>query len=522
MQASGGWRPLQPPIRPGTDGRAMIEASPFVRLARLHVLSVAGDTFVTVALAGSLFFNLTPSEAKGKVALSLVLTMAPFAVVAPFLGPFIDRRASGRRRMALGAAAGRAVLAMFAAEAVQGLALFPLVFCLLVLSKAHGVAKAALVKATVGRDEDLVRANSRLAVLASLAGLVAALPAVLVLKLPFLGPGWVLRLAAVVFGAGALASVTLVDHRGDGPSADPEPARREAAERAAQAQGKERHPKAGLFAPGIVRAATSMAVLRGTVGFLAFHIAFSFRRDGVQNIWFGLAVAASALGSLLGSFLAPRLRSVVREEHIVLGALVGVAVTGLVVWRTTGVAMAAVLALVVAVAAAAARLAFDSLVQRDNSDAVQGRAFARFESCFQLVWVLGALLPVLLPFSRPVGGLIVALLTTGGAVAYTLELVAQRRARAALQSGEAARAALQSGEAARAAAAPSGNAGGPPAPLAPPGPPAPPAPVPAPVPEPVPSAVPAPSGSPAGAATTELPLVETVEVQLPPAPPDVR
>ncbi len=496
MQASGGWRPLQPPIRPGTEGRVSLEASPFVRLARLHVLSVAGDTFVTVALAGSLFFNLSPSEARGKVALSLVLTMAPFAVVAPFLGPFIDRRASGRRRMALGAAAGRAVLAMFAAEAVQGLALFPLVFCLLVLSRAHGVAKAALVKATVARDEELVRANSRLAVLAALAGLVAALPAALVLKLPFLGPGWVLRLAAVVFGAGALASVTLVDHRGDGASADPEPARREAAERAAAPGGGE-PSKAGLFAPGIVRAATAMGVLRGVVGFLAFHIAFSFRRDGVPNVWLGLAVAASAVGSLLGSFLAPRFRSVAREEHIVLGALVGVAATGLLVWQTAGVAMAAVLAFVVAAAAAAARLAFDSLVQRDNPDAVQGRAFARFESCFQLVWVVGALLPVLLAFSRPVGGLVVAFLTTGGAVAYGLELVAQRRARAAQQGGNAARLAVERGEPGGPATSPE-----PPPPSAEPRPPAP--------------------AAPPAAATTELPVASTVEVPLPPSPPDLR
>ena len=499
MQASGGWRPLQPPTPVGPDGRLSLEASPFVRLARLHVLSIAGDTFVTVALAGSLFFNLSPSEAKGKVALSLVLTMAPFAIVAPFLGPFIDRRASGRRRMALGAAAGRAVLAMFAAEAVQGLALFPLVFCLLVLSRAHGVAKAALVKATVARDEDLVRANSRLAVLAALAGLAAALPAALVLKLPFLGPGWVLRLAAVIFGAGALASVTLVDHRGAGPSADPHPARREAAERAARADGGAAPERASLFAPGIVRAATSMAVLRGVVGFLTFHIAFSFRRDGVQNVWFGLAVAASAVGSLLGSFLAPRVRTVVREELIVLGALVGVAGTGLVVWRTSGVGMAAVLAFVVAIAAAAARLAFDSLVQRDNAEAVQGRAFARFESCFQLVWVVGALLPVLLTFSRPVGGLVVALLTAGGAVAYSLELVAQRRARAAERPGggpaQGAVPVIATGEAPPAAAAAEPPRAAPPA------------------------AGPAGAAPPA-AATTELPVAATVEVPLP--PPDAR
>lgn len=180
-----------------------------------------------------------------------------------------------------------------------------------------------------------------------------------------------------------------------------------------------------------------------------------------------------------------------------LGALVGVAATGLLVWQTAGVAMAAVLAFVVAAAAAAARLAFDSLVQRDNPDAVQGRAFARFESCFQLVWVVGALLPVLLAFSRPVGGLVVAFLTTGGAVAYGLELVAQRRARAAQQGGNAARLAVERGEPGGPATSPE-----PPPPSAEPRPPAP--------------------AAPPAAATTELPVASTVEVPLPPSPPDLR
>ena len=44
---------------------------------------VAGDTMVTVALAGSLFFDISPTAARGRVTLSLLLTMAPFAVVAP-------------------------------------------------------------------------------------------------------------------------------------------------------------------------------------------------------------------------------------------------------------------------------------------------------------------------------------------------------------------------------------------------------------------------------------------------------
>ena len=63
---------------------------------------MAGDTLVTIALAGSLFFSIDPSEARRKVFLYLALTMAPFAVVAPLVGPALDRAAGGRRWMVIG------------------------------------------------------------------------------------------------------------------------------------------------------------------------------------------------------------------------------------------------------------------------------------------------------------------------------------------------------------------------------------------------------------------------------------
>ena len=69
----------------------------FGRLALVHVIMMAGDTLVTVSLAGSLFFSVSPTEAKSKVLAYLLLTIAPFAVVSPLLGPLIDRSANGRR-----------------------------------------------------------------------------------------------------------------------------------------------------------------------------------------------------------------------------------------------------------------------------------------------------------------------------------------------------------------------------------------------------------------------------------------
>src|ERR1700712_6097358 len=66
------------------------------RLIELHAFNAAGDAAVAVSLAGTLFFA-SPGEARGHVALFLGLTLLPFAVVAPLLGPFLDRFSHGRR-----------------------------------------------------------------------------------------------------------------------------------------------------------------------------------------------------------------------------------------------------------------------------------------------------------------------------------------------------------------------------------------------------------------------------------------
>src|SRR5206468_1079419 len=94
---SAGLRPLQTRARRAFSLVGLSGDSPLARLAQTHVLAVAGDTMVTIALAGSLFFSVDPNAAKGRVALYLALTMAPFAVVAPLLGPILDRSRAGRR-----------------------------------------------------------------------------------------------------------------------------------------------------------------------------------------------------------------------------------------------------------------------------------------------------------------------------------------------------------------------------------------------------------------------------------------
>src|SRR3954470_2504360 len=183
-----------------TDTRPRLESTtftPFARLAVAQAIGIAGDVCITVSLAGTLFFDVGVGAARPKVLLYLLLTMAPFAIVAPVLGPFLDRTRGGRRLMVAGAMAGRAVLCMLMASRINSPLLYPLAFGALVLSKGQSVAKSSLVPAVVESDEELVLANSRLAIISVLGASVAAPIAALILKT--VGAPWVLRAGAVVF-----------------------------------------------------------------------------------------------------------------------------------------------------------------------------------------------------------------------------------------------------------------------------------------------------------------------------------
>lgn len=374
-----------------------------------HVLAVAGDTLVTMALAGSLFFSIDPGAARERVALYLLLTMAPFAVVAPLIGPALDRSRGGRRSMMIAASASRAVVCLSMAGHLQSAWLFPEAFAVLVLSKSHMVTKSALVPTTVSAESELVAANSRLALLSVLAGFAAALPGIAVLKIGFLGAPWVVRLAAVAFAASAVAGLRM--HRA--PRRQP----------AAAEEGSEEKAEGELRVPSVRMAATAMAVLRAIVGFLTFLVAFSFRRAGAPSWWFGAVLAASMAGSFVGAAVAAPLRRVTNEERMLLGSLLVVGVVGLLAGRAGGLAAISLLAATLGVAAGAGKQAFDSIVQRDAPDAVRGRTFARFETRFQISWVLGAAVPVLLRIPSKAGMDLIGLAATLTFLSYCGGLV---------------------------------------------------------------------------------------------------
>ncbi len=138
------------------------------RLIELHAFNSAGDAAVAISLAGTLFFQVPTDQARGQVALFLGLTMLPFAIVAPLIGPILDRYGHGRR-WAIGATmALRAFLCWVLADGVASgsLVVFPAALGVLVASKAYGVTRAAAVPRLLPEQLTLVKANSRI----SLAG----------------------------------------------------------------------------------------------------------------------------------------------------------------------------------------------------------------------------------------------------------------------------------------------------------------------------------------------------------------
>jgi hypothetical protein len=166
--------------------------------------------------------------------------------------------------------------------------------------------------------------------------------------------------------------------------------------------------------PEVLFGLTTMSFIRGLAGFFIFLLAFGLRREHAALAWYGFALSASGAGALLGLMIVGRLRQRLIEQQILLGSiwLIALAAVGAAEW---GVLPAQVmLALVVGIAGSMAQPSFDALTQRFVPPEEQGRAFARFAARQQLVWCLGAIIPVVVTLKFEAGDIVMA--AVGGAM----------------------------------------------------------------------------------------------------------
>jgi hypothetical protein len=393
--------------------RARAEAATpeFGRLLFFQAMGAAGDALIALALAGSLFFSVPEATARDRVALYLVLTVAPFAIVSPFLATFLDRHRAALRAALVIAALGRGTLAWWLSSRLDSLLLFPIAFGLLVFARAALVVRGAILPNLVPEGRTLVAANASLSKSAAVAGLLVGGPGLLLIRWP--GVQTEILVAAAIYFLGTLPALRIPAGRG-----------RRAEEERMGARVKAR-------AVTVRQAIVATAGMRALVGFLVLHLAFALRREDLGSLGLGVLVGSAAVGTLVGAVLSPRFRRRLKEEGIIVASLAIAGLTAIVAGTWFSVTSAAVLVFAFGVASGASKVAFDSIVQRDTPEGARGWAFARFESVLQLAWVAGALVPLAL--SAPAGPGVV----TVGIVANALALV-YTVGRARVRSGRVA------------------------------------------------------------------------------------
>lgn len=348
---------------------------PFARLAYTHALNASADAFFAVSLAGSLFFNVSIDAARPRIILYLALTMAPFAIVAPFLGPLVDHFRRARTAVIALTMLVRGILCLFVASDLKSLLFYPEAFAVLVVGKSYAVARNSAIPALETDPNGLVAANARISRLSSMGGTGAGALAAAILALG--GAPLVLRVASIIYFTASVVALRIPQGR-ERPAVAPE------------------LEQAEVHSRSVVLGASALSVLRASIGFLTFLIAFAFRRAG-EPIWlYGAVLVAVAIGNFAATIVSPALkRRWLREEQLFAAALLLAGVAALVCAATYGGTSVLVAGLALGLAANVGRQAFDSVLQRDAPDATRGKAVARFETRFQLAWVVGALVPVI-------------------------------------------------------------------------------------------------------------------------------
>lgn len=347
------------------------DRSGLAALLETHALSSAGDALVAVSLATSTFFSVSATQARGKIALYLLLALLPFALLVPVAGPLLDRFPHGRRNVLAITCAGRGLVAWTLAGSLASLGLYPQALAILVLQRAYGVARAAAVIRVRPPALGLVAANARMNIASLASSGIAAAVGVGVSKT--IGTGWDLRLAALVFLAAGATALRLPSRVDDANA-----------------------PRAHVVeafqlstAPAVIRKALVATVsLRAISGLLTLGLAILLKSHRTSTPVVGLILGAAVAGGLVGTGIASRF-SAERTAKLTAWALVAPTVACLVA-AVFGTTLFEALAIgFVGLGASLGKYALDAALQTHVPPSQTGSAFARSETSLQVGWALG-------------------------------------------------------------------------------------------------------------------------------------
>jgi len=396
-------------------------------LLELSIAGAIGDAFVVIALAGTLFFSSTAEQARGRAAYALIVTIAPYAVLAPLIGPMLDRVRRGNKYILLGTFLARGLLCWGMAGAVEDkdvVTLLPAALGVLVLQKAYAVTKAAVTPRLLPSEITLVSANSRFSLaslLSTSAGAALALGLDHVLGDHSGGAAWTLRVATVIYLAAMALGFRLpdrVDETGPdeaGSANGSGAARADVGRPAAGAgpgptgaaiprpAGRRRRFAIPHIPPLVLEAMRANAAIRLCYGFMISFLAFILRTEKFghtsDKVALGGLAVAIAVGGLLGTGIGSALRARAPQLLIFIVLVLTMVITALcaIMFGLTAVLAAALAA---AIAQTLVKASLDSILQRDIPAETRSSAFAFSETVHQLALVVGGLIGLALSLTN--------------------------------------------------------------------------------------------------------------------------
>ena len=379
----------------------------FRRLLTVRLVSQCSDGLFQAGLATLFFFSPENATTATGVAAAFAVLLLPFTVVGPWAGVLLDRWR--RRQVLLVGNLVRAgltlVVALVMATAGVGPAVYVLALATLSVNRFLLSALSASQPRVVAGPL-LLTANSITPTLGTVSsGVGWGLGFLLSLALPDGGTQDVASLltAAVLMTVAALLATRLGKDR-LGPDV--------------RADAAELRQALGTLARGLVDGARYL-VRRGTparaLGVMAVHrflygavfiasllISRNLLSDPADPraglVTFGTVAAVTGVGFALAIVVTPVVSPLIGPHGWVTACLLLAAATQVLLVFT--VAYPAVLAgsLVLGLAAQGAKIAVDTIVQRDTADAFRGRAFALYDVLFNAAFVgAAALAAVALP-----------------------------------------------------------------------------------------------------------------------------
>ncbi len=398
------------------------------------VANFAVDSAMAVALANTLFFAAATGESKGRVALYLLITIAPFAVIAPLIGPALDRLQHGRRAALATSFLLRTLLAVVlivnydpATGGYPSWVLYPCALGMMVLSKSFSVLRSAVTPRVMPPTIDLVRVNSRLTMFGLIGGTVVGggiaagmeyvfstllhLPGALfvVVFITLAGASLTMRIPkwVEVTEGEVPATLTYHGHGGEWDWLDEQPTE------VISRTGPRRQP----LGRNIITALWGNCTIKAMVGFLFLYPAFVAKAQDASG-WVQLGIlgtigAAAGIGNFGGNFAAARLQ-LGRPAVLVVRAAVAVTVMAVIAAVAGTLIVAAVATFVTSAASAIAKASLDASLQDDLPEESRASAFGRSESVLQLAWVLGGAMGVLVYTDLWVGFTAIAALLIPG------------------------------------------------------------------------------------------------------------